>query len=522
MSFKNNILVQIIIALIFALGFLFIFSSIVPFNMDEFLQYHAFSCQHYPLNKYNIFREACGLYDLAPIGQAFLPLRSYEYVGSVTALFYYPLFQLWPSPYSARFLGIIFLMLQALILRRHFKVNFLWTFIGLMLFMPYAFLHVADSGQVVFQTSSIFFIYFFMRKWMSSLEQKNNQGWIYPLLLGIVIFFGVWVKLTYVFMLPAIAGIMMYYFFEHRNVIVKRKTNFLIGTAILLASTGGLCFLLANSLSRMGFRYYQLIQHSPKINIFDFSGFAENFSARIGQYLIDPLTAAHYFFEGTFLSVSALRTILMIIIGLLFLYGLWKIHSQKIKVRFVFFNIALFIVTLLIMGMSAKTWAMHHVIFSFPFLIWAAFYIISHIQSKRFVAALLGALFVLNVNIYYTLTTLDYWEKDRNHPALYRFGQFLDERYQGTHMYAVLDWGFYYIKTLYGVKDQGVIYIEPFNSTMLVERLKQVLAMAHRKPIFIIKEDNVQGLALMKTYFPNVKHVETDFDTGMWQAWVID
>ena len=145
-NFPWKFLCITILVIAISLGFLFIFSAHVPFSMDEFIQYHALSCLYYPSNNLNTFRESCSVHSLAVFSDCYWPLRSFDYVGSLPGLIYFPLFYLWPSLYSARFLGLLFLMLQAFCLNRIFKVHFLVAFIGLLTFMPYAFQHVVDTG----------------------------------------------------------------------------------------------------------------------------------------------------------------------------------------------------------------------------------------------------------------------------------------------------------------------------------------------------------------------------------------
>jgi len=151
-----KIAVGFLAVLIIASGFLFWTSKYIPFNMDEFSQYHALGCSYYPNNIYNSFREGCEALDLAPIPNHYYPLRSFEYTGSVFGLIYYPLFKLWPSPYSARFWGLLMLAVQALLIRKVFKINFILAYLSLLCFMPYAFQHLVDTGAVYFHTLSAF------------------------------------------------------------------------------------------------------------------------------------------------------------------------------------------------------------------------------------------------------------------------------------------------------------------------------------------------------------------------------
>ena len=111
-----------------------IFSQFVPFHMDEFTHYRQILCFHYKYNSLNTFRGGCYEFDLNFLNTGvFLPLRSTAYMGSLHSILYYPLFLVWKSPISARFLGIVFLLIQALILSKIFNIRIGYIFLGLIL-----------------------------------------------------------------------------------------------------------------------------------------------------------------------------------------------------------------------------------------------------------------------------------------------------------------------------------------------------------------------------------------------------
>jgi hypothetical protein len=80
---------------------------VVPYNMDEFVHYHALGCattthaQALPS-----IRDGCGYYDLRlPFTSSPLPLRAYYYIGRGRALPFYPIWRLFDDPVAARLAG---------------------------------------------------------------------------------------------------------------------------------------------------------------------------------------------------------------------------------------------------------------------------------------------------------------------------------------------------------------------------------------------------------------------------------
>jgi hypothetical protein len=75
----------------------------------------------------------------------------------------------------------------------------------------------------------------------------------------------------------------------------------------------------------------------------------------------------------------------------------------------------------------------------------------------------------------------------------------------------------YYIKALYGNKEQCVLYIEPLNSKKQITELREILNMTKRKALFIGMINSVSDLKLIKREFPSLIELKTDFDTGKWR-----
>jgi len=64
----------------------------IPYNMDEFVHYHALGCASAPRSReLPLIRDGCGHFDLRlPFTAVPLPLRAYSYIGSLPAAPFYP------------------------------------------------------------------------------------------------------------------------------------------------------------------------------------------------------------------------------------------------------------------------------------------------------------------------------------------------------------------------------------------------------------------------------------------------
>ena len=97
----------------------------IPYNMDEFVHYHALGCATAELSRHlPLIRDGCGYYDLSlPFTFRPLPLRSYAYIGSLPSLPFYPLWRVVRDPVAARLQGAIFFLLWLWLATRLLRVR---------------------------------------------------------------------------------------------------------------------------------------------------------------------------------------------------------------------------------------------------------------------------------------------------------------------------------------------------------------------------------------------------------------
>jgi hypothetical protein len=178
---------------------------VIPYNMDEFVHYHALACATAPLQHgLPIFRDGCGLYDLRP---PFLtspwPLRSYLYIGSVPAVPFYPFWRLLDDPVSVRVQGAVFALVCLLLAARLLRVRLSSVAMAAVLLPVLLVTFLVDEGPVGLSAVLLLGTLAAWRRALAAAERPASLGW--SVAAGLLLFLGIWVKLVFAWWLPAVA-----------------------------------------------------------------------------------------------------------------------------------------------------------------------------------------------------------------------------------------------------------------------------------------------------------------------------
>jgi len=519
---KLFLLKSYIVLLIISLGITIIFCRYVSYNEDEFVSYHILACHFYKNNMLNSFRESCSGYDLNLYNTGLtLPLRSYHYIGSFPSIYYLPLFSIWSSPISARFLGMIFLLVQSIILSKLFKIKLEYIFIGFIFFFPYLFQHLVDTGPIGLQTTSIFIIYYLLDKWFRS------QKFMYPILISILIFLSIWTKLTYIWLLPGTFLLLIIKIIEYKTKILQKNSikkifiHLLISFVLLIFLLSSI--LLATTPDNPSFMpFIDQLKNSNTI-------FTKQLSAKniledntIIKSLINPLEATQRIYEIEKPTTVAYVFDIFIILSIFFLSTILLLKNTKYNSKN-FITIILFIlsflISLVLIIFTKNAWAMHHTILSFPFIIITFFYLISSLiklNLKRKILNIWLVIFVF-INLYFFYIFPNQKIRIHDDPSKVKLNKVLNNEYLAkNYFFVVIDWSMYYIQSLYGNKNQSVLYFDPIKNIDEINKIKEISYKENRKILFVYNskvQDN--DIELIKSSF-NLKSCDLINEDSAW------
>lgn len=476
-------LARIVVWLAVLLCIVWAFSAVVPLQDDELMHYRLLRCMQ-PGTAISPHDDCTGFWDLNLFGTGLmLPLRVFWYSGVPPAFFYAPLYAVWHSYDSARFLGALFLLLQAWLLGRAYALRTWWAFGALLLFFPYAVQHLADTGPVGYAITSVYVLHALFRRWAA----QGRLRW--GMASAVVVALGIWIKLVYLWLVP---GLAMLWLLAMRDAPVARRTRMAVQAAMttMLVALLLLPFLLSTDPYQPGrlvvleqltgaqtYGLWHLLTHAADIPAF--------------QLLAHPLAAVHRLFvlppAGLFDgSISLLLYVVTPLCAALI--ALCKRGPARHDALRSLWFLAAFWITMLCIARARQTWAMHHVILAFPFLILAVCELLSAVRkcgalARRRLTVFATLFAVANLGLYAALPRMTPrsetdWSRTAVHKVL--SSDVLSHRY----IYVTLDLGMYFYQTTFGPWHQMSIFREPFHQEWQGEQLKEFSSRSGRKLLF--------------------------------------
>ena len=481
--------------------------------MDEFIHYHALSCMWYPANYLNQFHDGCGSMDLV-LFDLRLPLRNYVYIGTGPGIFYAPLLYLFPSYYSARLLGLTSIIAIAWILKKVFQLNGWIVFWSLCCLFPLVLQVMLDTGPVAFQLG-----FAFLGPYILSRYPKNV--WII-LLISLGVFYAFWTKPFFFVISPFIMVWGLYLLFtigKTKQLRFEIFSSYCITTFISLLLL--LLLLISNDIHNTP--YWKilvimneriplsvLLQKSVLIN------FLKDFSLFAGRFFL---------FTETNLYSTIATSLFWLTFLLIIIQSLRQKSEKRLWAIFFFFS---GIATYFLIAQNIRSDNVHHIIFVFPALI-TAFLILtadlfhhensfirkySSVFTVIFISTQLVALVQLTT---VKLRPENSWDLVTINHALN------DSELAKKSLYIAVNWGDYFYQSLYGDKNQAVLYIDPF-SIDLIKKIKQISLTTGRSPIFIGRTDqNLMWIDVVKQEFPSLSQDKTIAQNlKTWALWKVE
>jgi len=500
--------------LLFCLIFIVALMVKVPPSMDEFLPYHQIACIYYPNAAENIFRESCSVYNLNIFG-ASLPLRAYSYTGFTPSLIYLPFFLLWKSYLSARLLKLLAFLLLAFLVKKISRLNGWMTCSIVLLCLPLAFQYIVDLGPFAFQgTIALAAAYLIARS-------KSYWG---GALAGALLFIGVDQKPIFSVLLLPIALLAVALIYENKKVFIREKVK---RVGVIFAAVFSMLLplsLLFLSKNNSGISYFKELASHPAIGIFNFSRQYEQFGA-ISPFLGSFEKFGHLVFDTH--NISPWPTaVVWIIYALLILFAIHKKFTDKdpsVQNSFWPFLASLFGFLFAIWGVSRmqESGNAHHPIIAFPFLILSIAYALGFLVKRKYSLAAIVAIVLAALNIFmgYDLLSSPI-QSQHDWSRLKIMNEFNNPKSSKRYLYVAADWGMYYLMSLYGQKNQTVVFVEPINSKEQVEAIDKIAKRKNLTPVYITREAYGGSVEFVKKYHTLRKmSYSGGNDSSVWQVY---
>ncbi|PIQ76205.1 hypothetical protein COU78_01455 [Candidatus Peregrinibacteria bacterium CG10_big_fil_rev_8_21_14_0_10_49_24] len=514
-----------------ALVITLVFTALVPFHQDEFIHYIFIRCAQHPYLQMFVQEDCTGFWHLNFLNTGLLlPLRAYWYAGSIPALFYYPLYLVWTSPTSARLLGVLWLLVQAGILSKVFRMRFSSVFAGLVLFFPYFFQHIVDTGPVAIQITSVYLLYVIFLLWVETERVR------YALYTALVIFVCVWTKLVYLWLFPGIAVLFILAVQEKRSKPQRVSLPLLKQIGISIAVATGLLSLLFLSTDPFipgKFVYMSTLLQGDSYSLSEI--LRQFWSLDAVRLLFNPLEASHRIFHvgptGLFAYIYDVLTFGTLPVAL-FVMSLLKKKELSSVIRTSAVLYGLFLLTFFFTLRTKEVWAMHHVILSFSFLVLAYAVLCSEwktIAAIRFGAVRVSSVVTCIVSVWVVLNVVwfstFYRQPVRTMADVSRnsIHHILNDPYLAKHyIYISLENGLYFYQALYGHKDQSITFKNPLTEEWQIRQIQDLGRQTGRKILFVYDTvDTYSDYELIHRNFRTVPCKATD-PKWVWQIFLED
>jgi len=547
----------------------------VPPNMDEYLPYHQIARFFYPNSVEHTFREPCDdSFDIKIFGVK-LPLRSYPYCGFSEGLRYLPFFLISKSYISARIMKLILILLMFYLIVRLTKTKPIYVLALTLFNLPLMFQMLIDTGPVAYQICLTTLIPFL-------LSRTKNVA--VACAVGLLVYFGFETKAIFAISLIPISIITLIYIWDDffkSDKNGKIKTIIALSSAVLVFLT--LSIVTFTGKTKSGSFYFKSVVGRPAISVFNIAEQTEHFKNNLSIYFKSFLNFGHRVFQTKnspdFFTTVILSSYLALIASTFAVFikrktldknKFLKYHSalalrlfrnksfgeksiivprrksifdivyrgrnreiiDKINAIPTFnkdcalfiANIISFIFVAWFVNRSSESWAGHHIILSFPFLIMGLIYAVKILKNyfPKFAVIMITIAAISNIILGVSLLQKNpHPTDDRSKIKILNYLN--DGALSKNNIYVVIDWGMYYIQSLYGPKDQTVLYIDPLNSVSQINSVKKIAAKGDKNVIFILRTNYGyhSGLDLIKKNFDKVDRIQTAnlLSNDLWQIW---
>ena len=465
--------------------------TFIPFSDEEFGHYAGVDYLVHPLNRLMRPGEDLDSSALSVLGLPYLPWRiNSTYAGS-PPLPTLPILLLCRHPFCLRSLGVILLIFQSWLLSRLFRLSWPLVLCLLIAFMPYAVQHVVDIGGVThYHTTVVILAYFWCRCWVNAIARKTWwKSWFFPLAIGFLIFWGIWLKLSHFFVVPSVLGLIAFEIFRQRTVVARPglRLRLCLQVAALLGVAALLSTLLLTGVDRSARPYYQVMTSVPRIPWLDFSTWRGRFQ-QLWPFFYNPRAGLHWVIVPP-KGLPWPGVLLMPLLALQLGAGIWLEIKNKKPWGFTVWCLLLFLLSEAMALKCTYSWAIYHVIVGYPFLVLAWMAVLSNLRSSRFIRVTCLFFVLVGISCFADLAR----KHEPSAAASYDYPRacaFVNRHFSRTHLTIMLDGRYTILKQLWGPRQQCVSYCDLFDPQDTIKEIRYRQAKVNR-PLALVFHDKL-------------------------------
>jgi len=455
---------------------------VVPFNMDEFVHYHALGCataSH--ARELPSIRDGCGYYDLRlPFTGTPLPLRSYYYIGSIPALPFYPFWRLVEDPVAARLAGAGLFIVCTILAGGLVRVGASSIVLASLVFPVWLVTFLVDEGPIGFSAVLLLLALAAARRALQAPRAGASAFWAAA--AGLALFLGIWTKLVFAWWLPTVAVFVLE---EARRqglsvaaAARRRLPALLTGAAFLAVPTA----LLLASVDRDGRPYAAALKQG---GLSSEPEDVEAVAVRLVRYVTDGSLVAP---RNLLLPASRLDALPFLLSAFLLVRGGPRTERRRELLTWAILSVLTF-------GFVASSgysqWPHHFAFPLLPLVLALALALESLAGRERLAVATLVAVFwaTLGARLPSARTPAESSaDKDRLLAFVRHRG--LDRERLQIHA----SWGTYYIAQLFGDPARMVVYARRVSDDPARLRQLAELARAQRRPLLLLSSRRFERL----------------------------
>ncbi len=422
-----------------------------------------------------------------------MPLRSYSYLGSITSWIYLPILLLFGSPLTARLLNMVYLLCGGLLAARFCKLSPIAVVSGLLLFFPYVFMHLVDTGPVSPQIFLVFALVVLLELWIKKLKFRH------VFTIALLAFLGIWIKFSFLWYFPAFVVLLIYFackegVFAEKN----RLMNFLRQLILLVCTTSLLLSALLFStnpdpLSPMRYPYLDALLHTEQYAPRKDSEWYWGFRGP-GKAFLSPLEATQRVYMQTSADTPGSLlypafVYLFVPITILVIFFVNRRKRGYLLAPAVYY-VAFLVTTAFILTTPSAT-GMHHAILAYPFLVLSSLSVIAVLLKdlattdwlRTYFFACVSVFIILNAMLFAKLSYLEY-RKDTDPSRMLIRAIIRDDDLASRYAMFFPDWGMYYYAAVFGSREAKMQF-SMFAPTRTMPEWRNIAAHEGRKVMVI-------------------------------------